>query len=273
MLATPARLAVLCTAAWLLNFVCCGRAAHLCRRCHPGQVLRRYLCSGTLGLPVWSPATGSPFCLCWVLALGQSAGPASGPLAWRSPTVPCQHSRRLPRPVSEQTGCLQWCCTWGLAFLRLPEPCPPSPACLALIPGSALIPRTCKGHDGPGLTAPAAEREARLLETIGPPAAPRPPYQGRPPVYEVPRPENAAEHAGPAFIHGHFCVLCPSVQGEVVTIALRAPCECDFALSEINEARFPERCATAPSCTVAAGGCGDRLGHAPVGGHPSCCLL
>ena len=178
-----------------------------------------------------------PFCLCWVLALGQSAGPASGPLAWRS----CQHSRRLPRPVSEQTSCLQWCCTWGLAFLRLPEPCPPSPACLAVIPGSALIPRTCKGYDGPGLTAPAAEREARLQETIGPPAAPRPPYQGRPPVYEVPRPENAAEHAGPAFIHGHFCVLCPSVQGEVVTIALRAPCECDFALSEINEARFPER--------------------------------
>ena len=31
------------------------------------------------------------------------------------------------------------------------------------------------------------------------------------------------------------------MQGEVVTIALRAPCECDFALSEINEARFPER--------------------------------
>eukprot|EP00439_Symbiodinium_sp_Y106_P029292 s286_g3.t1 len=101
--------------------------------------------------------------------------------------------------------------------------------------------RVCKGPGEPPLHAPAEVRDARRAEALERPVLePRPPYHGRPPVFEVPSPSVAALAPAP-FIRGTFVVLCPDMQGEVISLALRAPCELDFAIQEVNEARPEER--------------------------------
>ena len=183
---------------------------------------------------------GEPTGPCWIRGLGSVALVANGPLSWPPMHLPPGARKHLGAEASVPGRLLRWSCGAMLRLLRVPIPvlCHPHPA---LQPCNLMLPRRCKGHDGPGLTAPEELRETRRQETIGPPMAPPVPYNGRPPIFEVDRPERVAAGGVPAFIYGHFCVLCPNTQGEVVTLALRAPCESAFALSEINEARFPER--------------------------------
>ena len=106
---------------------------------------------------------------------------------------------------------------------------------------SAAHARVCQGPGEPPLHAPAEVRDARRAEALERPVLePRPPYHGRPPVFEAPSPSVAALAPAP-FIRGTFVVLCPDMQGEVISLALRAPCELGFAIQEVNEARPEER--------------------------------